>query len=58
MTKRKKTAPKRIDEKIFQRTASKTKKINVEPSNMRGGIRLWNFLKPRQKKKSKNLKNK
>lgn len=29
-----------IDSKIFKRTAMKTKKINVDPAPMRGGIRL------------------
>lgn len=29
-----------IDKKIFRRTAVATKKINVSPKNMRGGIRL------------------
>lgn len=38
--KRHKTASKAVDEKIFKRTAAKSKKINLEPSNMRGGIRL------------------
>lgn len=28
------------DKTIFKATASKTKKINVAPKNMRGGIRL------------------
>lgn len=28
------------DKKIFRRTASKTKKINIAPKVMRGGIRL------------------
>lgn len=28
------------DQKIFRNTASKTKKINVSPKIMRGGIRL------------------
>lgn len=28
------------DRKIFRRTAMKTKKINVSPKIMRGGIRL------------------
>lgn len=28
------------DKKIFQKTASKTKKINITPKLMRGGIRL------------------
>lgn len=31
---------KKIDAKIFRRTAAKTKKINIEPKAMRGGIRL------------------
>lgn len=30
----------RKDKKIFRRTAVKTKKINVAPKIMRGGIRL------------------
>lgn len=29
------------DHKIFKRTAASTKKINVSPKVMRGGIRLW-----------------
>ena len=33
------TKPK-TDKKIFRRTAEKTKKINVSPKVMRGGIRL------------------
>lgn len=28
------------DQKMFKRTASKTKKINIAPKNMRGGTRL------------------
>lgn len=32
---------KHTDEKIFRRTAVQTKDINIIPSNMRGGIRLW-----------------
>ena len=36
---RKPTKPK-TDKKIFHATASKTKKINVAPKTMRGGIRL------------------
>lgn len=36
---RKKTRPK-IDKKIFRRTASKSKKININPTIFRGGIRL------------------
>lgn len=31
---------KSVDEKIFTRTATKTKKINIEPKTMRGGTRL------------------
>lgn len=30
----------RVDQKVFTRTAKKTKDINVYPTNMRGGIRL------------------
>lgn len=30
----------KLDRKIFTRTARKTKKINVMPTVMRGGIRL------------------
>lgn len=29
-----------VDQKVFKHTADKTKKINIKPSNMRGGIRL------------------
>lgn len=29
-----------LDQKIFRNTAVKSKKMNVEPMNMRGGIRL------------------
>lgn len=29
-----------VDHKIFRRTATKTKKINISPKVMRGGIRL------------------
>ena len=29
-----------LDQKIFRSTAIRSKKINVEPMNMRGGIRL------------------
>ena len=31
---------KKIDQKIFRRTARKTKKINISPKVSRGGIRL------------------
>lgn len=31
---------KRVDKKIFKRTAVSTKKVNVAPKVMRGGIRL------------------
>lgn len=30
----------RKDRKVFKRTAAKSKKINVDPVPMRGGIRL------------------
>lgn len=33
------TKPK-VDKQIFKRTAASTKKINVKPKPMRGGIRL------------------
>ena len=36
---RKRTS-KKIDQKIFRRTARKTKKINISPKVSRGGIRL------------------
>lgn len=29
-----------VDKKVFKHTADKTKKINISPSRMRGGIRL------------------
>lgn len=29
-----------LDRKVFRRTASRTKNINVRPKQMRGGIRL------------------
>lgn len=31
---------KKLDKKIFRRTATSSKKINVYPSTYRGGIRL------------------
>ena len=31
---------KRVDKKIFSRTAASTKKININPKVMRGGTRL------------------
>lgn len=31
---------KKIDKKVFRHTAATTKKINVAPKMMRGGIRL------------------
>lgn len=40
MIKRHETASQKVDAEIFKRTASTTKKVNVQPSNMRGGIRL------------------
>ena len=36
---RKKTNSK-LDNKIFRRTAAKSKKINIDPKIFRGGIRL------------------
>lgn len=35
-----KNTNKKVDRKIFKNTASSTKKINVSPKSMRGGIRL------------------
>lgn len=37
---RKPIASPALDQRIFMRTARKTKKINVAPKIMRGGIRL------------------
>lgn len=37
---RKKIKSKRKDSKIFTRTASSSKKININPTIYRGGIRL------------------
>lgn len=31
---------KRVDRKVFQRTAAATKKMNISPKVMRGGTRL------------------
>lgn len=31
---------KHLDKKIYRNTAVKTKEININPTNMRGGIRL------------------
>lgn len=39
MSKRSSTRPKK-DHKIFRRTAVKSKKININPTIYRGGIRL------------------
>lgn len=39
MSSRKETNTK-IDKKIFKRTAIKTRKVNVKPTSMRGGIRM------------------
>lgn len=30
----------KTDRKVFRRTAAKSKKVNINPSPMRGGIRL------------------
>lgn len=35
-----KPTPRGTDKKIFRRTASKSKKININPTIFRGGIRL------------------
>lgn len=35
-----KNTRKRVDKKVFKRTAASTKKMNVSPKPMRGGIRL------------------
>lgn len=32
--------PHRKDQRIFRRTAAKSKKINIDPTIFRGGIRL------------------
>lgn len=37
---RKKIRNKRKDKRIFSRTAAKSKKININPTIYRGGIRL------------------
>ena len=34
------TKPK-VDQAIFHHTANKTKKVNIAPRIMRGGIRFW-----------------
>lgn len=31
---------KKVDQKVFRRTAAKSKKININPMIFRGGIRL------------------
>uniref|UniRef100_A0AAU8AVT7 Uncharacterized protein n=1 Tax=Dulem virus 136 TaxID=3145613 RepID=A0AAU8AVT7_9VIRU len=36
---RKRTS-RRVDKKVFRRTAAKSKKININPTIFRGGIRL------------------
>lgn len=37
---KRKVLAKKIDRKIFKKTASRTRSINVKPMSMRGGIRL------------------
>lgn len=37
---RQKMRKKRLDNKVFSRTARKVRKKNIIPANMRGGIRL------------------
>lgn len=34
------TVPRRLDRRVFRRSASRSKSINVRPVMMRGGIRL------------------
>lgn len=40
MNRRRDTVNSNYDQKIFSRTAVKTKNVNVNPTNMRGGVRL------------------
>lgn len=35
-----KKVPRQKDKKVFKRTATATRKINLSPTSMRGGIRL------------------
>lgn len=35
-----KIMPKQKDRKVYRRTAAKSKKVNINPKIMRGGIRL------------------
>lgn len=35
-----KATNKKVDQKVFRKTAKRTRKINVQPVVMRGGIRL------------------
>lgn len=35
-----KPTKKRVDRKVFRRTAARSKKININPTIFRGGIRL------------------
>lgn len=37
---RQKMSNRRLDSKVFRRTATHTKKININPTIYRGGIRL------------------
>lgn len=37
---RRKMMSRKTDKKVFRRTAAKAKKVNINPSPMRGGIRL------------------
>lgn len=37
---RRKLMSKKTDRNVFRRTAAKAKKVNINPSSMRGGIRL------------------
>lgn len=40
MSKRRRMSNRKKDAKIFRRTAVKSKKININPIPMRGGIRM------------------
>lgn len=40
MLSRKKMTRKSLDKKVFRNTAIKTRRVNVTPTIMRGGIRL------------------
>lgn len=37
---KRRTMPRRLDRRVFKKTADKTRAINLKPVVMRGGIRL------------------